>query len=152
VLLTTLCVFAIFLFLWPLDLLLKRVYRQQYTTITSKEYTLRYRIARWLMRFSCALSLLLVIVIATWLTKAFGEDGLMLLSEKYDLWLFMFFVLNVVAVVGGVGVGIVFAVLSWLEPSLGVASRVWNAVVGLSTVGFAFFMFYWNMLSFNFHY
>jgi len=119
VLLTTLCVFAIFLFLWPLDLLLKRVYRQQYTTITSKEYTLRHRIARWLMRFSCALSLLLVIVIATWLTKAFGEDGLMLLSEKYDLWLFMFFVLNVVAVVGGVGVGIVFVVLSWLEPSLG---------------------------------
>ena len=73
-------------------------------------------------------------------------------SSRYDAALTGFYCVVVADVVSGVGLGVVYAVLSWREQQLGPGAKVWNTVLALATLAYAFLAWNWNALNFRLNY
>jgi CubicO group peptidase (beta-lactamase class C family) len=139
----TLVVFALTLLLWPVAALIRRHYGQ---ALPFKPHERRLRL---LVRVVCIVNLLCLAGFVIFFSAATSDIGMM--SPRYN-WL-----LRLIQVVGWLGVAGTLLVLynafrSWTAPGRWVWSRIWDALIALSCIGFAWFIIAWHMLSFSLRY
>jgi len=136
-------IFVLTLLFWPLNAMLRSHYRYR------AELTPQYRRLRVWMRWVCALNLVFLAGFAAWLMSA--EDNIGLLSSHFDLKLHLLQVIGVLGLIGAL-VEINYCVRSWSEGTLWFWTKVWNTLLMLACVGYAFFLLNWHMLNFRLNY
>ncbi len=136
-------VFVLTLLFWPLNAMLRSHYGYR------AELTPHYRRLRFWMRWICALNLVFTAGIATWLMSV--EDNIAALSSHFDLKLHLLQVIGVLGVIGAL-VAINYCVKSWKAEGLWFWTRLWNTLLMLACVGYAFFLLNWHMLNFRLNY
>ena len=99
-------------------------------------------------RLVCALD---IACTAGLLLTVSGDDPTALLSGKLDSRLLFF---QGVGVLGALGtLFVIYATIrSWRDRNLWFWSKIWNILVMLACIGFAWFAIHWNLLNFNMKY
>ena len=136
-------IFVLTLLFWPLNAMLRTHYRYR------AELTPQYRRLRFWMRWLCGLNLVFLAGFAAWLMSA--EENIGLLSSHFDLKLRLLQVIGVLGVIGAL-VAINYCVRSWRDGTLWFWTKVWNTLLMLACVGYAFFLLNWHMLNFRLNY
>lgn len=136
-------IFALTLLSWPFNAMLRWHYRHQVAL------SMEYRRTRRAVRLLCLLNIGFFAALATWITM--WSNNLGLLGGHFDTRLR---VLQLVAWVDvlGVIVAIVFFVRSWREMDLWFWARVWNSLLMMGFIAYAFFLVNWRLLNFNLNY
>jgi hypothetical protein len=80
-----------------------------------------------------------------------AEDNIGLLSSHFDLKLRLLQVIGVLGVIGAL-LAINYCVRSWRDGTLWFWTKVWNTLLMLSCLGYAFFLLNWHMLNFRLNY
>ncbi len=136
-------VFALTLLFWPLNAVLRGHYGYRL------ELSQQYRRLRFWMRWLCALNLIFLAGFATWLMSV--DDNIAMLSSHFNLKLHLLQVIGVVGVLGTL-IAINYCLRSWKSEGLWFWTRVWNTLLMLACLGFAFFLLNWHMLNFRLNY
>jgi hypothetical protein len=105
-----------------------------------------YRWQRFWMRWRCALNLRFLAGFASWLMPA--SANIALFSRHFDLRLRLLQLIGVVGVIGAL-LAISYCVRSWKNQELWFWTKVWNTLLMLGCLGFAFFLLNWRMLNFR---
>jgi hypothetical protein len=136
-------VFVLTLLFWPLNAMLRTHYRYR------AELTPQYRRLRLWTRLVCILDLVCLAGFTTWLMSA--QDNISLLSSHFDPRLHLLQVAGVLGVVGAL-LAIAYCLRSWKDEGLWFWTKVWNTLLMLACVGYAFFALNWHMLNFHLNY
>jgi CubicO group peptidase (beta-lactamase class C family) len=136
-------IFALTLLFWPLNAMLRSHY--QYRMDLTPQYL---RLRRW-MRTICAIDLLFMGCIGIWLTSV--QDSLAALSSSADMKLRALQVIGVLGVLGTF-VAINYCVRSWADTGVWFWTKVWNTLLMLACLGYAFFLINWHTLNFRLNY
>ena len=143
ILISVTVIFALTLLFWPVNAMLRWHYGEHLAL--SGEYR---RSRRW-ARTICALNLVFIGGITVWLTMV-GKN-LSLLSSHFDGRLRALQLIGLLGVIGALG-AIWYFVRSWREPDLWFWTRIWNTLLMLACLGYAFFLLNWHLLSFSLNY
>ncbi len=135
--------FVVTLLFWPINAMLRWHYHFELSL------SMEYRRSRRLARIACALNLLLLIALAIWMTLVQNNIGL--LSSHFDARLRVLQLLALLDVLAAI-VGIWYFVRSWRELDLWFWARIWNSLLMLAFVGYAFFLVNWHLLTFRLNY
>jgi CubicO group peptidase (beta-lactamase class C family) len=138
-----LAVFALTLLFWPLNAMLRSHYGYR------AELTPQYRRLRSLLWLICFLNLVFAACYALWLTSV--DENIALLSRNFDGRLHLLQVVGVLGLIGAL-VAIYHCWRSWGNASLWFWTKVWNTLLMLACVGFAWFLLNWHMLNFRLNY
>ncbi len=136
-------VFAIAMFVltilfWPVNALLRRHYGARL------ELDPRYRRLRTLVRTACIVSLAFTIGLVVFFSKAQNNIGM--LSSRGDGTLRVIQLLGLLGLVGAAA-AVYYAVRSWRIRSLWTGAKVWNTLLAVGFICFAFFLLNWHLLS-----
>jgi CubicO group peptidase (beta-lactamase class C family) len=143
VLFFSLGMFVLTLVFWPANAMLRWHYHYELSL------SMEYRRARRLMRLVCALNILLFVALVAWVTV--GTSNLGLFSSHFDTRLRVLQLLGLLDVLAVIA-SIVFFVRSWRELDLWFWARVWNSLLMVACVGYAFFLVNWHILSISLNY
>ena len=135
--------FVLTLLFWPLNAMLRWHYGYR------AELSSQYRGLRFWMRWVCALNLAVLAGLTAWLMSA--QDNIGLLSSHFDAKLRALQVIGVLGVIGTL-VAINYCVRSWQSEGLWFWTKLWNTLLTLACVGYAFFLLNWHMLNFRLNY
>ena len=80
-----------------------------------------------------------------------GGCNIALLSRHFDFKLHLLQVVGVLGVIGAL-VAIDYCLQSWKNGTLWFWTKVWNTLLMLACLGFAFFLLNWHMLNFRLNY
>lgn len=143
VIISSLAVFVLTLVLWPVAVLVRRHYGR------TLELTPAQRRWRLLARLACAFNLFFMAAFAVTFVVASKDIGL--LSSRMDSWL------RVLQMTGWLGVlgtlpALYQAFRSWTEPGRWLLAKLGDTLVALSCVGFAWFVYTWNLLHWSLKY
>ncbi len=144
----TVLIFAITMFVltilfWPVNATLRAHYGYR------AELAPAYRRLRSWVRVVCILDLVLLGGFTLWSISV--ENNIGLLSRQFDFKLHLLQVVGVLGVVGAV-ISIFYCVRSWNDERLWMWTKIWNTLLMLACVGFAFFLINWHILNFNLNY
>ncbi len=144
----TIILFAVFMFVltllfWPLNAILRAHYGHRV------EFKPQYRTLRRWMRLVCVLNLVCLGGFAAWLMSV--EDDIALLSRHFDMKMHLLQIVGLLGVLGAV-VSIFYCLRSWKEEGLWLWTKVWNILLMLACLGFAFYVLNWHMLNFRLNY
>ena len=135
--------FALTLLFWPLNAMLRSHYG--YRAELDPEYR---RLRRW-MRLVCVLNLIFVGGIAAWLMSV--DNNIALFSRHFDLKLHLLQLVGLTGLLGAL-VAVGYCVHSWKDPALWFWTKLWNTLLMLACVGYAFFLLNWHMLKMGLKY
>jgi len=138
----SLAVMALTLLFWPAAALIRRHYRIRL------ELAPQQRRLRLLVRLVCVADIVFALGI---LLTVSGDDPTGLLSGKLDARLLLLQGIGALGALGALAV-IYAAVRSWQEQGLWLWAKVWNLLVMMASLGFAWFAIHWNLLNFNMNY
>lgn len=136
-------VFALTLLLWPVAALIRRHYGHPLS------FTPDERRLRLLVRGVCIVNLVCLLAFVIFFSAATNDIDMM--SPQYN-WL-----LRLIQLVGWLGVAGAFLVVynafkSWTASGRWIWTRIWDALIAISCIGFAWFIIAWHMLSFSLRY
>ncbi|HEY6271206.1 MAG TPA: serine hydrolase domain-containing protein [Terriglobales bacterium] len=134
-------IMALTLLFWPVGGVIRIHYHQR---LEMDPGVLRGRL--WI-RLVCALNI--AFILALLVTSADTNPGL--LSEKLDLRLNLFQGIGVLGSLGTILV-LIACVRTWRDSSVWFWTKVWNLLVLAASIGFTWFVLYWNMLDFSKNY
>jgi CubicO group peptidase (beta-lactamase class C family) len=137
-----LSILALTLLFWPVGAVLRLHYR------TRLELSSQQRRLRLIVRLVCLVD---IIFAAGMILTLSGDDPTALLSGKLDSRLLLFQGIGVLGVLGSLAV-IYAAIRSWGDRSLWFWAKMWNLLVMLACIGFAWFAIHWDLLNFNMNY
>ncbi len=143
VLIFALVIFALTLLFWPLNAMLRAHYGHR------AELTPQYRKLRWALRLVCFLNLVFAGCYVVWLTSV--DDNIALLSSHFDGRLHLLQGVGVLGVIGAL-IGVSYCWRSWGNASLWFWTKLWNTLLMLACVGYAWFLLNWHMLNFRLNY
>jgi CubicO group peptidase (beta-lactamase class C family) len=140
--------FALFMFLltllsWPLNAMFRKHYAAQ------PSLDRNYRVLRWVMRALCAANLLFAGLVIKFFANVSSDIGAF--SSRSDAHLR---VVQLIGLIGAVGalVAIYYGVRSWKSSTLWVWAKVWNTLLAVAFVAFAFFILNWHLLTTSLRY
>jgi hypothetical protein len=102
-----------------------------------------------LMRLICILNLIFVGGIVAWGMSI--EDNIGLLSRHFDTRLHLLQGVGVLGVMGA-AFSVFYFVRSWKTASVWFWTKLWNTLLVLACLGYAWFLLNWHMLNFNLNY
>lgn len=140
-LISCLVIMALTLLFWPVGAVIRSHYHQRL------EMDDKQRRARLWIRLICALDIIFIVaMIHTFSGNEAGD-----LSEKLDLRINL---IQAVGVLGALGTLLVLVAClrSWRDRNLWVWAKVWNFLVLAASIGFTWFVLYWNLLDFSKNY
>ena len=143
VLIFALVIFGLTLLFWPLNAILCAHYGYR------AELTSRYRKLRTMLRLVCFLNLVFAGCYAAWLTSV--DDNIALLSSHFDGRLHLLQLVGVLGLIGAL-ISINYCWRSWGNASLWFWTKLWNTLLMLACVGYAWFLLNWHMLNFRLNY
>ncbi len=135
--------FVLTLLFWPLNAMLRSHYGYRV------ELTPHYRKLRAWMRWICAIDLAFLAGFAAWVILA--SDNISLFSSSFDLRLHVLQVIGALGVVGTL-VAINYCLRSWGDEALWFWTKVWNTLLMLACISYAFFLLNWHMLTLRLNY
>jgi CubicO group peptidase (beta-lactamase class C family) len=138
-----LSVLALTLLLWPIAALVRRHYGRP-LNLEPKDRKLRL-----LVRIVCVLDLVFVLSLGGFFSAGLNDIGI--LSPRFDP------LLRLIQIVGWLGILGTLVVLynlvrSWSRPQQWLWSKLGDAVIALACIGFAWFVFTWNLLDWSLRY
>jgi CubicO group peptidase (beta-lactamase class C family) len=136
-------VFVLTLIFWPVTIMLRRHYGDRLSL------SMEYRRVRRLIPVVCILNLALLAALVVWMRMA--QDNIGLLGSPFDGRLRVLQLLAFIDILSAL-VGIWYFVRSWREMDLWFWARVWNSLVMLACMGYAFFLVNWNFLTLSLNY
>jgi CubicO group peptidase (beta-lactamase class C family) len=136
-----LAIFGFTLICWPLAAIVRSHYHQRLEL--DAEYL---RLRPW-VRLVCAANTAFLIL----LYIAISSESLATFSSRNDLKLHLIQALGVVGVLGSIVV-LLSCYRSWRDSHIWFWAKVWNLLLLLACVAFAWFSFHWNLLNFNLNY
>lgn len=140
------CAIAIFvltLVFWPISAMMRRHYSQR--LLLSGQY----RRARMLMRAVCVINLVFMALFVWWgVSLSNSIEGL---SARFDGRLHLLQVLGLIGLIGSL-VSMYYCIHSWASNSVWIWTRMWNTLLLLACLGYAFFVLNWHMLNFHLNY
>ncbi len=144
ILIFAIAIFVLTLLFWPLNAMLRwhYGYRAELTPAISAA-------ARTWMRWLCAINLAIAAGFAAWLSSV--DEDIALQSRHFDLKLHLLQVVGVLGVIGAL-VAMDYCLQSWKNGSLWLWTKVWNTLLMLACLGYAFFLLNWHMLNFRLNY
>jgi CubicO group peptidase (beta-lactamase class C family) len=143
VLSSALVIFALTLLFWPVNAMLRTHYGYR------AELTPQYRRLRWMLRLVCFFNLAFAGCFAAWLTSV--DDNIALLSSHFDGRLHALQVVGVLSLIGAL-IAINYCLRSWGNASLWFCTKLWNTLLMLACIGYAWFLLNWHMLNFRLNY
>lgn len=140
-LISCLVIMALTLLFWPVGAVIRRHYHQRL------EMDDKQRRARLWIRLICALDIIFIVAMIHTFSGTEAGD----LSEKLDLRINL---IQAVGVLGALGTLLVLmaCLRSWRDRNLWVWAKVWNFLVLAASIGFTWFVLYWNLLDFSKNY
>ena len=135
--------FALFMFLltllsWPLNAMFRKHYAVQPALDGG------YRVLRWVMRALCVANLLFAYLVIKFFSNVSSDIGAF--SSRSDAHLRFVQFIGLIGAVGAL-VAIYYAARSWKTAGLWSWAKIWNSLLAVAFVGFAFFMLNWHMLT-----
>ncbi|MGA3209972.1 MAG: serine hydrolase domain-containing protein [Terriglobales bacterium] len=143
IIMSAIVLFVITLLSWPLNALLRRHYDYH------PELPAQYRGSRMFMRLICILNLTFVGGIVAWAMSI--EENIGLVSRHFDARLHLLQTVGVLGVIGAV-FSVFYLVRSWKTASVWFWTKLWNTLLALGCIGYAWFLLNWHMLNFNLNY
>jgi CubicO group peptidase (beta-lactamase class C family) len=142
ILLGSLIVFALVILVWPIGAIIRKHYDRPL------DITPAQRKLRRMLRIVAILDLLFLTAMAMYFSSA--EQSLKLLDPKYN------FIIRLIQCVGWLGMlgmiaSVYYFIKSWGEPRWW-GSRLGTAVATLACLGFAYWVFVWNLLHLSLKY
>ena len=138
ILIVSVTVFALTLLLWPVKSMLRRHYRERLSL------SMEYRRVRRLIPVICILDLVFLIGLGIWMRMA--QDNIGLLGSHFDGRLRVLQLLALIDILA-VLVAVWYFVRSWGDLNLWFWASVWNSLVMLACLGYAFLLVNWHFLS-----
>ncbi len=139
---SSLPILALTLLFWPVAAGIRLHYR------TRLELSSQHRRLRLIVRLVCLVD---IIFAAGMLLTVGGDDPTALLGGKLDSRLLLFQGVGILGVLGSLAV-IYATIRSWGEHNLWFWAKMWNLLVMLACIGFAWFSIHWNLLNFYMKY
>jgi len=138
----SLSVIVLTLLTWPIAAMLRKHYAKPLVLAPSKK---RLRMVVYIVCLS------IVVYIVGLLFFASTLSDFSMLSERSDLWLRM---LQVVALMAGLGsLAVIYnSIICWTDKQRWLWSKIWNTFLAFACVGFFWFIYHWNLLSFHLKY
>lgn len=96
----------------------------------------------------CFLDVAFIAVLATLSGRLFSAGGL---GASGDKWLFLLELLGIFAGIGAL-IAVWSALKNWSDTNRWIWSRIWSVLLAFGCVGFFWFIFHWNFLTFHFRY
>ncbi len=143
ILIFSVAMFVLTLLFWPINALLRWHYGERLSL------SMEYRRTRRTARVVCILNISLLVIFGLWMVMA--QDNIGLLSSHFDGRLRVLEALALFDVLGAL-VGIWYFVRSWREADLWFWTRIWNTLLMLACLGYAFFLVNWHLLNFSVNY
>ena len=143
ILIFAIMMFVLTLLFWPLNAMLRWHYGYR------AELAPQYRRLRFWMRWLCAINLAFAAGFAAWLSSV--DADIALLSRHFDFKMHLLQVVGVLGVIGAL-VAMDYCLQSWKNGTLWFWTKVWNTLLMLACLGFAFFLLNWHMLNFRLNY
>ncbi|HEY2235468.1 MAG TPA: serine hydrolase domain-containing protein [Candidatus Angelobacter sp.] len=136
-----LIILGLTLLCWPLAAVIRGHYHQRLELDPSY-----LRLRPW-VRVVCAVDVIFLLIFVMVLTSG----GISVLSSKTD---FKFQAIQFLGVLGALGTVVVLlaTLRSWRDPHAWFWGKVWNLLLLLACLGFAWFSYHWNLLNFNMNY
>jgi len=135
-------VIGLTLLCWPVAALIRKHYNRPLPLEDAKKR---------LRRFVLAFCLLDILFTAALLFAMSGVDKAGGLGAKGDIWLFLLELLGVIVCLGAL-VPVWSAIRNWGDTNQWIWSRIWSVLLAFGCVGYSWFIFHWNFLTFHFHY
>jgi CubicO group peptidase (beta-lactamase class C family) len=135
--------FVLTLLFWPLNAILRAHY--DYRANLSDQY----RRLRFWVRLVCAIDLICLAGFTAWLMSV--DENIAALSSHYDFRIHLLQVIGLLGVAGAL-IAINYCVRSWKSEGVWFWSKVWNTLLMMACVGYAFFLLNWHMLNFKLNY
>jgi len=131
------------LLLWPVAAIVRKHYGWRLELTGTQR---RWR--RWI-RMVCLLDALFVLGLVIILSAS--DDPSLLLSGKLDPWILS---CEVIGLVGAIGtLLVIYATFrSWRERELWRWTKIFNLLIMLACIGFAWFLIHWNLINFSMRY
>ena len=138
----SLSVIALTLLCWPIAALIRKHYNHPLPLDGSKK-----RLRRLVLAF-CVLDVLFT---AALLLVMSGVDKAGGLGAKGDIWLLLLELFGLIVCLGSLVV-VWSAIKNWSDANQWIWSRIWGVLLAFGCVGFSWFIFHWNFLTFHFRY
>jgi CubicO group peptidase (beta-lactamase class C family) len=135
--------FVLTLLFWPINAMLRAHYG--YRTDLPDQY----RRLRFWVRLICIFNLICLGGFTIWLTSV--DENIAALSSRYDFRIHLLQILGLLGIVGAL-IAINYSVRSWKNQGLWFWTKVWNTLLMLACVGYAFFLLNWHLLNFKLNY
>jgi CubicO group peptidase (beta-lactamase class C family) len=135
--------FILTLLFWPLNAILRWHYGHRV------ELAPQYRRLRAWMRWICVINLIFLAGFAGWLMRA--NENIALFGSQFDLRLRALQAVGVLGVIG-TPIAINYCVKSWMSEGLWFWTKLWNTLLMVGCLGYAFFLLNWHLLNFRLNY
>jgi hypothetical protein len=143
ILIFSVAMFVLTLVFWPVNIMLRRHYGDRLSL------SMEYRRVRRLIPAVCILNIAFLAALGVWIRVA--QDNIGLLGSHFDPRLRVLQLLALIDVLSAL-IGIWYFVRSWRELDLWFWTRVWNTLLMLACISYAFFLISWHFLTLSLNY
>jgi CubicO group peptidase (beta-lactamase class C family) len=138
----SLSVIVLTLLAWPVAAMIRKHY------VKALELTPNEKKLRRIVHFVCLSIMAYVVGLFVFASKL---DDLSMLSERSDLWLRMLQLIGWLVVLGSLIV-VYNSIRCWSDKQRWFWSKAWNTFLAIACIGFSWFLYHWNLLSFHLKY
>jgi CubicO group peptidase (beta-lactamase class C family) len=141
-LIPSLAIILLAVLFWPVNAAIRWHYGRK-LELTSPEKRLRLTV-----RLVCILDLCCLVA---WLIFISGADNIANFSRSRDPILYLIETIGVLGAIGSLVV-LMSALQSWSKSERWIWSKIFDTALALSCIGFAWFLWHWNLINFNLRY
>ena len=143
IIIPSVAVMALTLLLWPVAALIRKHYgRPLQLTPAQKRMRLSVRVI-------CALDLA---ILGGWVALAsLIDNDIGALTDKLDKWIILLMILGVAGALASI-IAVLNAARTWANKDTWVWTRIHACAIALACLGFAWFVWHWNLINFNLRY
>jgi CubicO group peptidase (beta-lactamase class C family) len=138
----SLCVILLTLLMWPIGAMIRKHYGKPLTLDPGAKRL------RMLVRLVCFGVVAFVVGVLVFVSRLSNLSGM---AERSDIWLHLLQGFGLLVGLGSL-IAIYNALKSWADGQQWFWSKLWNTFLGLSCVGFFWFIYHWHLLNFHLNY